>query len=153
MRFANLEECRAYVERELERVVRSRGWYATANPQLRTRGWSNPATPPLHTRGANDVAWTISPMPIKAEGQWYGLEARMATEEFILWFGNHQVDIGGLHWFLHPAVHVAFEDLSPRADVLNIHYSLGDVLEVIIRSLEMPPQMAIRFEMNTYSLT
>ena len=143
MHFPTPEACRTYVEAELDRVVRSRGWHATT-------------TPPSPDYPAKDLSWTISPTPIpkiKWHASWYGLEARLATQEFILWFGNHQVGAEGLDWVLHPALHVLFTDLWPREDILDIHCSLGDVLEVVIRSLELPQQMAIRFEMNTVSVT
>jgi hypothetical protein len=143
MHFETTEACRTYVEGELDRAVRSRpGWQAVQTTD------SPDALP-------DSLSWTI--MPTTNRGvwpeSWYTLEARFTTKEFVLWFGNHQVGVGGLHWILHPAVHVAFKDVSPRSDSVNIQFRLADFLEEVLRSLEMPRQMAMRFEMNTLSPT
>ena len=142
MHFKTLEECRTYVEVELDRVVRSRPpWQATPSPQ-------SPDRP------ADALSWTISPAPEKRwPASWYELEARFGAAEFLLWFGNHQVGHQQLSWIVHPAIHVAFKDLWPRPDVLAIRFSLGDVLEEVIGSLELQHQYLMRFEMNTFSMT
>ena len=142
MQFETREECRAYVEAELDRVVRSRPpWQATPSPQS-------------PVRSVDALFWKITPAPEKRwPASWYELEARLDAAEFLLWFGNHQVGAGQLCWIVHPAIHVAFKDLWPRSDILAIRYSLGDVLEEVIRSLESPHQYIMRFDMNTFSMT
>ena len=142
MHFKSREECRAYVEAELDRVVRSRPpWQVTPSLQ-------SPDGP------ADALSWTITPAPENRwPASWYELEARFGAAEFLLWFGNHQVGAEKLSWIVHPAVHVAFKDLWPRSDVLPIRFSLGDVLEAVIGSLDLPGQHIMRFEMNTFSMT
>ena len=142
MHFETAEECRAYVEAELDRVVRSRPpWQATPRP----RSKDGPA---------DALCWIITPTPGERwPASWYELEARFGAAEFLLWFGNHQVGIEQLSWIVHPAIHVAFKDLEPQSDRLAIRFSLGDVLEEVIRSLDSPRQYLMRFEMNTFSLT
>jgi hypothetical protein len=144
MHYETPEECRRYVEAELDRVVRSRpDWMAVPNPQM-------PGD--MH----EGLSWNLAPASTSHpswQASFYTLEARMRTEEFLLWFGNHAVGAENLHWIIRPAVHVAFNDLWPRNDVLGIRFSLGDVLEVIIGSLDMPSQFLMRFPLNFLSAT
>ncbi len=96
------KDCRAYVEAELDHLVRSRaGWHAGRSVWVQA--------PPLSWTLGRDVG----------EG-WYTLEARMDRAEFLIWFGNHDVGAAGIHWIVRPAVHVAFDDLWPRSDPLAI---------------------------------
>ena len=144
MHFKTREECRKYVEAELDRVVRSRpGWKAVQH-----------ALTPDDMPDA--LSWRVAPASSSAQAwqdSFYTLEARMTTEEFLLWFGNHAVGVENLHWIVRPAVHVAFKDLWPRDDVLGIRFSLGDVLAEIISSLDMPSHFAMRFPLNFMSAT
>ncbi len=129
------KDCRAYVEAELDHLVRSRaGWHAGRSVWVQA--------PPLSWTLGRDVG----------EG-WYTLEARVDDGEFLIWFGNHQVGAEGLHWIVRPAVHVAFADLWPRSDPLAIRYTLSDVLDYMIASLDAPRPFVSRFELNTESLT
>ena len=132
------KECRAYVEAELEHLVRScPGWHAG-------RCLDVPVRP---------LSWNLGRDEIDRCASWYTLEACMHHAEFLIWFGNHQVGAGGLHWIMRPAVHVAFEDLLPRSDDVGIHYTLSDVLSSMIDSLAAPTQAMLRFDMNTFSMT
>lgn len=130
------DECRAYVEAQLQRLVQS-------NPRLHAA--RSPDVPVL------PLSWELGRDP--PGSGWYILEARMGQREFLIWFGNHQVGAEGLHWIMRPAVHVAFDDLWPRSDPVGIHYSLSDVLARMFGSLDAPPGLGFHFELNNVSLT
>ncbi len=99
MLFKTAEECRAYVDAELDHLVQSRpGWHAR-------RCLDVPVRP---------LSWSLSHDEKDRYDSSYTLEACMDHAEFLIWFGNYQVGAEGLHWIMRPAVHVAFEDLTPR---------------------------------------
>jgi hypothetical protein len=135
-------ECRRYVEGELDRAVRSiPGWRAPY-----TGGGFSPepeSAPPLFT-------WKIHKTD---EDSWYTLQARLDTQEFVIWFGNHQAGSISLYWIVRPAVHVSFKDVWPREDPLPLRYCLGDVLAMMIRSIEGPRRFGFCFPMNSFSIT
>lgn len=81
------------------------------------------------------------------------VEGDLGRGEVVIWFGNHQVGVPGLHWVMRPAVHVAFADLHPREDPVGLRFSLRDVLGCMIRSLSLPGSPMTRFEPNSFSLT
>jgi hypothetical protein len=130
------DECVAYVETQVQRLVQ------TDSRLHRAR------SPDVPTR---QLSWELGRDP--AGSGWYTLEARMGQREFLIWFGNHQMGAEGIHWIMRPAVHIAFDDLSPRGDSVGIHYSLSDVLAWMFGSLDARPGLAFRFAMNTFSLT
>lgn len=142
MQLGSTAECRAYVEAELDRVVRSRpGWRAA------------PATVAEYPETATDppaLVWMIRPPEAEL---WYTLQADLGGCEFLIWFGNHRVGLQGLHWIMRPAVHVSFRDLWPREDPLRWRWRLGDVLTEMIESLSEPQGFATRFDLNTFSAT
>ncbi len=133
MVIATADECRSFVEAQLERIAQSHpGWHSSRSTEV----------------GAPPLSWTLG----NGTG-WYLLEARLTDREFLIWFGNHQVGAGGLHWIVRPAVHLAFADLEPRNDPIGLHYTLSDVLEYMIQTLSAPNVLVSRFEVNTFSLT
>ena len=135
MQLGTIDDCRAYVEGELRRLIHSHpGWHSGRSTEVPVR----------------PLTWSLGR---GVEGGWYLPEARMAEREFLIWFGNHQVGAGSVHWIMRPAVHVAFEDLQPRSDPVGIRISLCDVLDCMIRSLDGPEVIVTRFELNTFSLT
>ena len=144
MQFETTEECRQYVERELARTFQSQtGWHiGFAHGPNDLLGYTAPEMPRMR--------WKIYHVE---EDSWYNLDARMDEREFVVWFGNHQVGAEGLHWIMHPAVHIAYDDLWPRSDLVAIRYGLGDVLQWMIASLGMPRQLQTRFDLNTFALT
>jgi len=136
--FKTDEECRAYVDAELDHLVQARpGWHAR-------RCLDVPVRP---------LSWSLSHDEKDRYDSSYTLEACMDHAEFLIWFGNHQVGAGGLHWIMRPAVHVAFEDLMPRSDKVGIRYTLTDVLNFMIDSRRAPTHAMLRFDMNTFSIT
>jgi hypothetical protein len=135
MKLASADECCVYVESQLDALVRSNGRIHAA------RSTDVPGRP---------LTWRLGSDP-PGTG-WYTLEARLAEEKFLVWFGNHQVGAEGIHWIMRPAVHIAFDDLWPRSDLVAIHSSLSDVLVWMFRSMDQPG-FALRFETNTFSLT
>ena len=138
MRLETPEECRTYAEAEFERLVESRpGWHVNRS-----------VFPPAH-----QLSWDLSRDQGEQSDGGYTIEGKMHDGEFLIWFGNHQVGAGGLNWIMRPAVHVAFEDLWPRSDVLGIRYSLCDVLDLMIQSLSTATPAMLRFDVNTASLT
>src|SRR5438445_7444460 len=94
--------CDAYVQHELRTLIqRGSSWHATpASPDA-------PGVPP----DGNRLSWKLT--RTDTPDSWYVLEARIDSQEFLIWFGNHQVGAEGLHWIMRPAVHVAFRDLAP----------------------------------------
>jgi len=136
--FKTAEECRAYVDAELDHLVQSRpGWHAR-------RCLDVPVRP---------LSWSLSHDEKDRYDSSYTLEACMDHAEFLIWFGNHQVGAEGLHWIMRPAVHVAFEDLTPRSDKVGLRYTLTDVLNFMIDSRRAPTHAMLRFDMNTFSIT
>jgi hypothetical protein len=137
------DACRVYVDAELDRTVRAiPGWRADSwAPQ--DAGFLNPHIHPTA------MLWRIGHHDLRG---WYMLEARIDDEEFLFWFGNHQVGAAALHWILRPAIHVAFAALHPAQEVTVFEYTLGDVLTALIDPAErtQPPH---RLEMNDFSLT
>ena len=149
MELRSREECGRYVEGELDRVIRSRpGWSARgATPEYSYRCAAS------RDIAAEAMAWTILNSGGHYGESWYRLEAHLIRQEFLVWFGNHQVGIEGLHWIMRPAVHVAFDDLEPMAEPFRFRFRLGDVLEVMMRSLDKPSSTETRFDLNNFSLT
>ena len=143
----DVDDCRRYVEGELDRVVRSRsGWFAS--PAIAHA--SEP--PPTAPRAEVSAAWRIR-QGSKAGAPWYLLEASLGDQEFRIWFGNHQVGVAGLSWIMRPAVHVAFDSLTPMERPFELGFSLGDVLEAMIASPQGDGFARASFALNTYSLT
>jgi len=130
-------ECAAYVTRELDRLVRSHS------------GW--------HSGRAVDVddpelSWKVGFDHVAP--YWYLVEARLMEQEFLIWFGCYQVGLQGLHWLMRPAVHVAFDQLTPSKDGILDGFSLTDVLGAMVDSVDDPTRLGdIRFQPNTFSMT
>ena len=141
MNLSSESTCRAYVETQLAQLARKRpAWNAASAPT-----WHDPA---FRTR-PDRIAWNVTPSDRNGS---YTLEARLDDGEFVVWFGNHQVGAEGLHWIMRPAVHVAFTDLAPRNDPVNLPYTLCDVLDQMISTVDRPIS-GPRFELNDFSLT
>jgi len=135
MQLKTAEECRTYVDAELRTLTHAqRGWHSAPSTDVPNR----------------PLTWTVS----RGVGEgWHTLEARLDRSEFLIWFGNHQVGVPGLHWIMRPAVHVAFEDLAPRGDTVALRFSLGDILAQMIYTLSLPMQHVTCFALNSYSHT
>lgn len=139
VRLATEAQCREYVEAELAHLLRSRPtWHVdrTVNVPLRPLTWNV---------GCDEEA---------LRGSWYTLEANMAGAEFLVWFGNHQASAESIFWIMRPAVHIAFQDLTPQGDrAADLNVRLSEVLALMIRSLGRPVPGLMRYEPNTYSPT
>ena len=133
--------CRAYVEGQLAQLKgKHPGWNTEFSPT-----WHDPT---CHLRSGR-VAWNVTRSDRNGS---YTLEVRPDDREFVVWFGNHQVGAEGLHWIMRPAVHVAFTDLAPRRDPVGLPFTLCDVLEQMIATVDRPSP-GPRFELNDFSLT
>ena len=133
--------CRAYVEDQLTQLGRMHpDWRASESPD-----WHETSRP--HPAGR--LAWSITRARMKG---WYTLEGRLDQGEFVVWFGNHRVGVGGVHWIMRPAVHVAFTDVMPRSDPVALPYTLCDVLDQMMATVD-GACLAPRFELNDFSIT
>lgn len=148
LQFREDTDVRRYVEAELNRVL-------SAHESWRVHTWRGglPDYLPLEPKDTEGLWWVLTTTEESPyDDSWYTLEARRDTEEFLIWFGHGQVGSGGLHWIIRPAVHVAFQHLGPHP-YTHVEYRLGDVLDMMIRSLDSPHHFTQIFEMNTFSLT
>ena len=139
MRLTTESDARRYVEGELDRVARATPGWCAYNLETESLPETSGALPQL--------TWRIEKTN---EVSWFTLEARLKGQEFLIWFGNHQVGAHGLHWMMRPAVHLSFEDLKPRDDLVALRFTLGDVLAAMIRSSESPRPT---FPTNSFSNT
>jgi len=140
MKLRSRFECETYVDAELRRVTRS-------FPDFRTQ---SAPTDDFH----GPVAGAFSRRLCHRDNPdfWYTIEARPASEEFLVWFGNYQEGFHNIFWIMRPAVHIAFRDLAPNDDIPPLRFSLSDVLIQMIGTLRSP-RGGGRFPMNTFSLT
>jgi len=138
MRVRTEEQIRAYVERQLDELIRARpDWHSFVSTEV-------PGTP---------LVWQVSRRWNQGPRSWYTVQADLAREEILIWYGNHQVGAPGtIYWIMRPAVHVAFADLQPRDDPLGLPYGLKDILDFMISSLDLPG-VAMKFQENAESLT
>ena len=134
MHFTSPSACRNYVQAELDHLMSLQpGWHFTAPidvpPQLLT--------------------WNLGrDTPVAAS--WYTLEARFDRAEFLIWFGHHELKVGGLESIMRPAVHLAFAALRTYERPSVDAFSLSDVLQHMIYTLDLPLGFrSLHFEMNT----
>ena len=139
MRFPSPADCSRYVEAEVARAIGGlKGWRVV---------YSSDESDTRQEKASPCLTWKLDRV---SDQSWYLLESREETQEFLIWYGNHQVGAQGLHWIMRPAVHISFDDLWPRNDPLPFKFGLADVLSVMIRSLEYDRPS---FPLNTFSLT